>query len=118
MSPEPPWPPLIGEPLPRAAEVYAEPEKLEWLLSDDGHGQEWARVLHIGPDDTSRFWEALRQAVIGTPIARVTDREPFGVACGVETFLTIGERTTKARISWHYMQAHDDPRLVTAYPRP
>jgi hypothetical protein len=41
----------------------------------------------------------------------------FGVACGVEMFLTIDKRTTKARVSWHYMHAHDAPRLVTAYPR-
>jgi hypothetical protein len=118
MSPEPPWPPLIGEPLPRAAEVYAEPEKLEWLLSDDGHGQEWARVLHIGPDDTQRFWSAIADVVLDVAIYRVTDKAPDGVVCGVETILAVGKRTAKARLSWHYEHAHDDPRLVTAYPRP
>ena len=93
------------------------PEKLAWILSEEGHGREWARVLCIGPDDTQGFWEAIKRAVIDVPIIRVTDREPNGVACGVETFLTVGTRTAKARTSWHYEHALDAPRLVTAYPR-
>lgn len=118
MSPDTAWPPPVGQPLPRAAEAYAAPEKLAWILSEDGHGREWAHVLHVGENDISRFWNAIAQAVIDMPIIRVTDREPFGVACGVETFLTVGKRTAKARTSWHYMHARDAPRLVTAYPRP
>jgi len=116
-DPDMPPPPAVGEPLPRATEAYAAPEKLTWILSEDGHGREWERVLRIGADDTQRFWRAIAQAVIDMPIVRVTDREPFGVACGVETFLTIGKRTAKARTSWHYMHTGDAPRLVTAYPR-
>jgi len=109
--------PTVGELLPRGAEAYTVPEKLAWILSEEGHGREWARVLHIGPGDAQRFWEEVTQAVLDMPIVRVTDREPFGVAYGVEIFLTVGKRTTKARTSWHYMHAHDAPRLVTAYPR-
>jgi Domain of unknown function (DUF6883) len=116
-STETPWPPRVGEALPRAAEAYAEPKKLAWILSEEGHGRELARVLHIGANDTLRIWNAIAQAVIDTPIVRVTNREPFGVACGVETVLTIGERTGKIRTSWHYAHVGDAPRLVTAYPR-
>jgi hypothetical protein len=75
-------------------------------------------VLRIGADDTLRFWRAIADAVLDMPIYKVTDREPFGVACGVETILTVGKRTAKARTFWHYMHTRDAPRLVTAYPRP
>jgi hypothetical protein len=116
MSPDPPWPPRIGAPLPRAADAYVVDEKLEWLLSDRGHGREWARVLHIGPDDTRRFWAAIRQAVIGAQIVRVTERH--GVTCGADITLQIGRRRAKTTTSWHYQHIRDKPRLVTAYPRP
>jgi hypothetical protein len=73
--------------------------------------------LHIGPDDTERFFDAIRQAVIDATIVRVTDREPHdGVVCGTEIALTVGKRTTKSITSWHYEHARDAPRLVTAYP--
>jgi hypothetical protein len=108
--------PIIGEPLPRAAEAYTEPEKLAWILSGNGHGREWARVLRIGEGDTRRFWRAIADAVLDAPIHRVTDKAPFGVVCGVDTTLVIGKRTAKARTSWHYKHAHNAPRLVTAYP--
>ena len=93
------------------------PEKLAWILSGEGHGHEWARVLHIGPDDTQRFWSAITDAVIdGDPIFRVTER--YGVTCGINIELQIGVRKAKTTTSWHYKHAHDAPRLVTAYPRP
>lgn len=115
MSPDAPWPPRAGEPLPRAAEAYTAPEKLAWVLSEDGHGREWARVLHIGPDDTQRFWNAIAQAVLdGAPIFRVTQR--YGVTCGINIELQIGVRKAKTTTSWHYKHPHDTPRLVTAYP--
>jgi hypothetical protein len=116
-QPDPPWPPHVGEPLPLAQEAYAEPQKLDWILSEEGHGPEWARVLRIGPDDTLRFWNAIVQAAIDAPIYKVNNREPHGIGCAIETTVTIGERTAGARIAWHYKHSHDAPRLVTAYPR-
>jgi hypothetical protein len=95
--------PAVGELLPRAAEAYTVPEKFAWILSED---------------DTQRFWSAIAQAVLDAPtIYKVDDRTPFGLVCGVETTLAIGERTAKARTFWHYKHARDAPRLVTAYPR-
>lgn len=113
--PDPPWPPRVGEPLPRAQNAYAAPEKLAWILSEEGHGPEWARVLHIGPNDTLRFWNAIAQAAIGARIFKVTESE--GTVCGIEAVLIVGERTANARAFWHYEHALGAPRLVTAYPR-
>lgn len=108
--------PIIGEPLPRAEDAYTTPEKLAWILSEDGHGREWSRVLRIGVDETGRLWSAIALAVLDAPIHRVTDKAPDGIVCGVETILASGGRTAKARMSWHYEHAGDAPRLVTAYP--
>jgi hypothetical protein len=110
-------PPTVGEPLPRAAEAYTSPEKLAWILAEEGHGQEWARVLHIDQNDTQRFWSAIARAVLDAPIHRVTNRGPDGFVCGVESTLTIGKRTVGTRTAWHYEHTRDAPRLVTAYPR-
>jgi hypothetical protein len=114
MTDDRPWPPRVGEPLPRAADGYAEPGKLTWIVSEEGHGREWTRVLHIGPDDTLRLWNAIARAAIGAPSFRVAERH--GVTCGANIELQIGPRQTKATTSWHYQQANDAPRLVTAYP--
>lgn len=109
------WPPRVGQLLPRGAERYTVPEKLAWILSEEGHGREWARVLQIGPDDAQRFWNAIAEAVLdGDPIFRVTER--YGVTCGINIELQIGVRKAKTTTSWHYKHAHDAPRLVTAYP--
>ncbi|HEY2283876.1 MAG TPA: hypothetical protein VGH60_10045 [Solirubrobacteraceae bacterium] len=107
--------PIIGEPLPRAAEAYTVPEKLAWILAE-GHGREWARVLRVDEDDAWRFWSAITLAVLDAPIYKVTDRKPYGMVCGVKTILAVGKRTANARTFWHYKHAHDAPRLVTAYP--
>lgn len=112
------WPPRVGDPLPRGELAYAEPQKLAWILSAEGHGREWARVLHIGPQDTPVFWEAIIETLAGAQIVRVTDRAPFGIVCGIETVVRVGRCSAKARTSWHYTRAFDAPRLLTAYPRP
>ncbi len=117
MSPDTPWPPQAGELLPRAAEAYTAPEKLAWILSEDGHGREWARVLCIGKHDAQHFWSAIADAVLEAPICKVNDRGPHGTGCAIETTLTIGRRRAGVRIAWHYRHAQDAPRLVTAYPR-
>ncbi len=117
MTSDPPWPPAIGGLLPRADDAYAAPEKLDWILAEDGHGPEWKRVFRIGEDDAPRLWAAVARTLPDAPIVRVADREPHGVVCGVEIELVIGLRIARARTAWHYERVGDAPRLVTAYPR-
>jgi hypothetical protein len=110
--------PVLGQPLPRATEAYTTPEKWrDWILAEHGHGQEWARVFHVGPGDAERTWEAIARAVPDAPIFKLVDRGQDGVVCGVEIRLTLNGRTASVRTSWHYASADDAPRLVTAYPR-
>ncbi len=110
--------PTIGQPLRRAAEAYTTPEKwTEWILADRGHGQEWARVFHVGLADTERVWRAIAEAVLDAPVVKIVDRGLDGIVCGIDIEIVLGVRIAGIRTSWHYERVGDAPRLVTAYPR-
>ena len=110
------WPPKIGEPLPRADQVWYEPVKLEeWILAERGHGKDWQRAFHVGLEDREQVWDEIVTAVLGAPITTVRDRGVNGIVCGVEVELAIGERAAPVTISWHYASKDAAPRLVTAY---
>jgi hypothetical protein len=113
-----PWPPSIGKPLPRAASIWFEQGKLEWILGVEGHGREWARVFHVDSGDWERVWEAIAEATPEAAITEVRKRSPHGMTCGVQVSLTIGDRSAKTLVSWHYALEIATPRLVTAYPTP
>jgi len=108
--------PTVGHPLPRVGDARMTPEKLKWILGDHGHGREWARVFRIADEDSGRLWGAIAHAALEAPIFRVIDRGSYGVVCGVAFPLTLGTRTAIVTTSWHYADAGDAPRLVTAYP--
>jgi len=110
------WPPKIGDPLPRADQVWYESIKLEdWVFAERGHGAEWRRVFQVGSEDRELVWAAIVTAVRDARIATIRDRGAKGLVCGVEVELTIGDRTAPVRISWHYATQVSAPRLVTAY---
>lgn len=113
------WPPQIGDSLPRAARCWHEQTKLlGWILSPAGHGREWERVFHVTAADHELVWAALAASAIGAEIVEVRDREPNGIACGVEAEVAIGERSARVTMSWHYADSAAAPRLATAYPSP
>jgi hypothetical protein len=39
-----------------------------------------------------------------------------GIACAVLAEVTLGQRSARVRIVWHYADERAAPRLVTAYP--
>ena len=95
--------------MPRAADAYATADKRQrWILAAGGHGEDWARVFHAGPEDAERIWAAISAAV--------RDRAPHGAVCGVDVTLTINDRTSSVATAWHYPDEHAAPRLMTAYP--
>lgn len=61
---------------------------------------------------------ALAAAAVDAEIVEVRDREPNGIACGVEAEVAIGERRARVTMSWHYADSAAAPRLATAYPSP
>jgi len=109
--------PTVGHPMPRAADAYATEDKWQrWILAAHGHGEEWARVFGVGANDSGRVWAAIVAVVRDAPVSVVRDRAPYGVVCGVEFTLTIGDRTAPVATAWHYADEEAAPRLVTAYP--
>lgn len=108
----------IGDALPRGEECWYEPIKFErWILAPRGHGTEWAKVLHVGPDDIEVVWTVISAAVLLAPVSRVIDTGRYGINCRVDVRLTIAERTAPVRTAWNYADAGSAPRLVSAYPR-
>lgn len=111
------WPPQIGEALPRAADAWCVQEKWgAWILAEDGHGPEWAKVLQVDADEWELAWQALKKAVHGAPVETVRSIDAGGVACRVTVELTFGERTAPVVSAWHYAEPGSAPRLVTAFP--
>jgi hypothetical protein len=87
----------------------------EWILAERGHAQEWAHVFRVGLTDRALVWEAIVKASFGARIETVRD-QPDGVTCGVVVEVTLGDRTARVRVVWHYAREDAAPRLVTAYP--
>jgi hypothetical protein len=110
--------PIVGLPLPRAADAHATLEKLQqWILADRGHGKEWGAVFRVSSADTQLVWRAITDVVRLASIHKVIDLGRDGIVCGVDLTITIGLRTAGVRTSWHYAHTGAAPRLVTAYPR-
>lgn len=54
--------------MPRAADAHATAEKWRgWILAAHGHGEDWARVFHAGPEDSERIWAA----IVFVPLAKL-----------------------------------------------
>ena len=110
--------PIVGESLPRVNDACATSEKLEWMLSEHGHGSEWSHVLWVCSDDAGLVWSAIARAVLDAPVSSIRDLSPFGVGCEVLVILTLNARTARVVTAWHYGSVGDAPRLITAYPAP
>lgn len=104
--------------MPRASDAWHEPVKFErWILAPRGHSSEWAKVLHVGPDDADVVWVAIAAAIMTAPVSRAIDTGKHGVNCRVDVELVIGKRSAPVRTVWNYAEAGSAPRLVSAYPR-
>lgn len=120
-----PWPPTIGEPLPRADEAFGIGEKLVAYCLNIEHevggpkARGFLRVLGVGIDDVDYLADTLRTAVLEAPTTAVRDKAPFGVLCEVR-IVVAGLREHRDRVAtvttaWELQHAEDRPRLVTAY---
>src|SRR5437764_8822739 len=109
-------PPELGRPLPRAADAYAEPDKLSWIVAEHGHGPEFAHVLHVTSDQVAELFAAIKSAVQTAPVVSLRLRDQHGIVCGVDVNITLNARTSRVRTSWHYREDAATPRLVTAFP--
>ena len=119
------WPPIIGEPLPNAAEAFGIREKLAAYCLNAAHeiggpkAQGFRRILGIELADLDYLTDALTAGARSAPITSVRDNTPFGILC--ETQIAVAglgkhrDRVALVTTSWELRHAGDAPRLVTAY---
>lgn len=119
------WPPIIGEPLPNAAEAFGIREKLAAYCLNADHeiggpkAQGFRRILGIDLADLDYLANALSAEARSAPITSIRDNTPFGILCEVQIAVTgLGEHRDRVALvttSWELRHAGDAPRLVTAY---
>jgi hypothetical protein len=90
---------------------------MDWILSEDGHGPEWKRILHVTVEEIDLVWHSISQGVLTAPITAVR-RKHTKVSCEVFLELRMNQRIAFVVTAWHYADAGAAPRLVTAYPKP
>lgn len=119
------WPPMIGEPLPRAQDAYGIREKLTAYCLNAEHevggpkARGFAQILGITIAQVTHLVQALHTGVRDAPVTDVRDNTPYGVLCEVRIRVSgVGERAGRQALvttSWELRDATASPRLVTAY---
>jgi hypothetical protein len=120
-----PWPPTIGQCLPRGDDAYGIQDKLAGYCLNVDHvigapkARGFLQILGITLADLYYLDDALRDGIRQTPVTRVRDNSPHGVLCEVPiTVRGLRQRQDRVAVvttSWELRHAEDPPRLVTAY---
>ena len=128
MSSEAPWPPDVGEVLPRAAEAFGVRYKLATYSLDVTNevGGPKARgfeaMLGITIDAIDYLEAQIMSRILDTPLSDVRNNPPYGINCVVDMPIrgigAHGQRIVNVRTAWLISTAGDPPRLVSAYPKP
>jgi hypothetical protein len=126
MSSGPPWPPQVGELLPRATEAFGVRVKLETYSLDLTHkdgrpkARGFERILGITITDIDYLEAMILDGAQITPISSVSDNPPYGVNCVVDMPIhgirDKSDRVLTVRTVWEIADANTPPRLVSAYP--
>ena len=123
-----PWPPRVGEPLPRAAGAIGVRQKLLDYSLEIRHetggpkAQGFERILGITRNDVDYIEQLIRRGILKSPVNSIRQNPPFGVNCVVQ-FPIQGIRDKRSRIAnlritWILVDASACPRLLTAFLRP
>jgi hypothetical protein len=122
-----PWPPRIGELLPRYDEPVGIEEKLREysLLLDHKRGGPKANgfwvILGIGPESLDYLAHQIRDGVVHTPISSIRVRPSGAAACTVQFHIagpgSYSHRTASLRTVWVLDTPSSPPRLITAFLR-
>jgi hypothetical protein len=122
-----PWPPKIGEPLPRAAVAVGVREKLVGYSPDMANevgapkARGFALILGITLDDVDHLEVEIRAGILVTPVSGIRSNSPYGVNCVVAVPVRgVGEkneRVVSVRTIWEITHWGAPPRLVSALPQ-
>jgi hypothetical protein len=125
MSPGAPWPPRVGELLPRAAEAFGVRYKLATYSLDIAHkrGGPKARgfdlILGITIDTIEYLETQILAHILDTPVREVHENAPWGIKCVVIVPVRgLGEksgRVVDVTTVWQFDEPGVPPRLVNAY---
>ncbi len=120
--------PIVGKPLPRAAEAFGVRHKLATYSLDLTHkrggpkARGFEKILGITIDAIDYLEAQILARVLDTPIREIRDNTPYGIKCTIDMPISgIGakaDRTVKIRTVWAFDQPGAPPRLVNAYPKP
>jgi hypothetical protein len=123
-----PWPPRIGDPLPRASEAFGVRRKLTTYCLNAANefgaakARGFALILEITIDDADYLEAAILSAITVAPITAIRDCAPHGVNCVVEVPVRgLDRKSTRLvniRTVWRIGAPGDRPHLTTAFPRP
>ena len=126
MSSVPPWPPQVGQLLPRAADAFGVHVKLQTYSLDVNHkkggpkARGFERILGITLENIDYLEGAIYTGVLVVPVSEVRDNAPWGIK-GVVLIPVRGRGEKSGRLvhvitSWEIRTPGAAPRLVTAYP--
>jgi hypothetical protein len=123
-----PWPPTIGDPLPRAAEAAGIRRKLVGYsldLTNEVGGPKargFEQILGIAIEDIDYLERAIQAGILTAPVGTVRDNSPYGINCVVAVPVRgrgpKSSRVVNVRTIWEISGEGARPRLVSAFPRP
>jgi uncharacterized protein len=121
-----PWPPQVGQLLPRAADAFGARVKLTTYSLDVTHdsggpkARGFDRILAITIEDIGYLEGAIYTGILLIPVSQVRDNAPYGIKCAVDIPVRgIGakaDRVITIRTVWQFDEPDAPPRLVTAFP--
>lgn len=120
-----PWPPKIGEPLPRSEDAYNVHDKLARYSLNPGHGtggrkaHDFQRLLAITLADLEYLADSVLAGLVEHPVVEVRDRGEFGMHCRVivpiRGLRDCADRVANVRTVWEIREVDAAPRLINAY---
>jgi hypothetical protein len=122
-----PWPPEVGELLPRFDEAIGIAEKLRTYSFDldheDGGAKAKGFLVMLGLDIHSIDYveQEIRLGISQTPIQTVRSNGAFGYQCAVQFRIagteSYSHRTADIRTVWALVASDARPRMITAFLR-
>jgi hypothetical protein len=127
-DPDTPWPPAVGELLPRPGGAFGVRVKLETYSLDVTHeeGGPKARgfelILGITLERIDYLEGAILTGILLVPVGSVRDKSPWGTNCvvmiPVRGFGEKNDRVVNVRTAWRLAGPGAPPQLASAYCKP
>lgn len=123
-----PWPPRVGEPLPRAANAVGIHKKLTDYSLNPTHerggpkARGFQQILGITLKDASYLESEIRAGILVEPVSGIRPAIPTGFSCLVEVPVRgLGAKDNRlivVRTAWLLSDPKSLPRMTTAFLKP